>query len=776
MSAAARIAIVTPWFGLELRGGAEQQSWQLARQLTARGHAVDVLATACAGFNEDWASNGLRAGTERRGLLTIRRFRTIRRDRRAFERVNAILTSLGPGELKRGVSPVSDDDARLFYENNINSPGLYGYLAAEGHSYSHILFLPYLYGPTLFGLPLVAERAYLQPCLHDEAYAYLPRVAEVIHAARGLLFNSEGEFELALRLYGPGIVKKSIIIGEGVDVLGAEEGLPEQVGPLTPAREKYLLYLGRQNPAKNVPMLVSAYAEFRRRQPATNMRLVLAGERPVSYGDSSKGIIDLGPVSEAEKSTLLRHARALAQPSTSESFSRVIHEAWMCDRPVIVHADCLPTVTAVTRSGGGFTGASTADWVAMLERVDFSSRDDLDRLGRLGRTYAEHVSAWPAVIARYEAIFETGGPPATRVEPGARRILQVIPVAAGPATHVYADALGSALERAGCKVVALATPPDEPVTEPTIRHRDAANAAPWLNETGSVVIYHPSAPSPGPPANSPASTNGSTRTGATNGSSHAVRANGSTHAVAPGAFTSSPAVATELDRRHVHGARFLPVCVDPRQWDTLADVPLISALQDGKQNLLYAGPIDSLTCLNELLIVFLHYLALEREARLTILGTGSIDECVYAQVFDEVKRLELVDRVLIAREISPLQQQAIFRVADVFVSLDEAENYGLEFLQAMWFDVPVVAYRTAIARELVGSAGLLINDKSDLLAVAALVQMVATDANLRAAVISAQRRVRDRCDESAVVATVLASLEMRREPEEATEAKSPWPS
>jgi hypothetical protein len=211
--ATARVAIVTPWFGPDLRGGAEQQSWQLANQLTASGHVVDVLTTCCAGFNENWASNALRAGSQRRGLLTIRRFRVDKRDWRAFERVNAILTSLGLVELRRGVSPVSDEDARLFYGNNINSQALYAYLTAEGHSYSHILFLPYLYGPTLFGLPLVAERAYLQPCLHNEAYAYLPRVAEVVHAAKGILLNSEGEYELALRLFGPGIVKKSIVVG-----------------------------------------------------------------------------------------------------------------------------------------------------------------------------------------------------------------------------------------------------------------------------------------------------------------------------------------------------------------------------------------------------------------------------------------------------------------------------------------------------------------------------------------------------------------------------------
>jgi hypothetical protein len=94
----------------------------------------------------------------------------------------------------------------------------------------------------------------------------------------------------------------------------------------------------------------------------------------------------------------------------------------------------------------------------------------------------------------------------------------------------------------------------------------------------------------------------------------------------------------------------------------------------------------------------------------------------------------------------------------------------------MWFDVPVIAYRTAIARELVGAAGLLLRDKSDLLAVAALAQIVITDADLRAKVIAKQRLVRERFDESHVVAGVLASFVREREETPPTEASQPWPS
>jgi glycosyltransferase involved in cell wall biosynthesis len=725
--ASARIAIVTPWFGPDLRGGAERQSWQLAHELAARGHGVDVLTTCSANFNDDWARNTLRQGVERRGPLTIRRFRVQARDRRAFERVNAILMSLSAGDLRRGVDPIGAADARLFYENNINSPGLCAYLAAEGRSYSHVLFLPYLYGPTLAGLPLVAERAYLQPCLHDEPYAYLGRVEETVHAARGILFNGEGEYELALRLFGPGIAEKSTVVGQGVDVLRDAVQFAERIGSFVPAQEHYVLYLGRQDAAKNVPMLVSAFGEFRRRQPASKLRLVLAGERPVSYGDAAKGIIDLGPVNEGEKAALLARARALVQPSVNESFSRVVYESWNYGRPVIVHGDCVPTATAVARSGGGFAAGSTPDWTAALERVDFASREELDRLGRLGRTYAERASAWPAVIERYEAVFradETRRSGNGDVRPS---IAQVVPEDAGVGLRAYAAALGRALGERGTAVGGAIVHE----TGGDVR----ANAA---SDPPAIAIYHGASADAG--------------------------------AVGNIDFVAWPAASVAPSR-----APFLPVCVDPRLWDRPADVPLIAALQDGKTNLLYVGPIDTAANLSELLIVFLNYLTIDREARLTIAGSD-VDDDAYARLFDELRRLELVDRVLATRDLSLPQFLAIFRVADVFITLDEREGYGRELVQAMWFDVPVIAYRTETARALVANAGLLVNDKSDLLAIAALAHIVASDRELREKIVAAGRIERARFDRGRAVDAVLAALAARREPVEANEARPSWPS
>ncbi|MBC5811406.1 MAG: group 1 glycosyl transferase, partial [Candidatus Eremiobacteraeota bacterium] len=196
-----------------MSGGAEQQSWQLAQHIAGAGYAVDALTTCSASASEEWSRNVLPAGVERAGDVTIKRFRVDKRDPRAFARVNTALTSFPATQVKRSVSPLSEDDAMVFETQNINSEGLLQYLETEGRRYRALIFIPYLYGTTLAGIQLVSERAFLQPCLHNESYAYLPAVRRAFHSARGVLFNSLGELEIAVELYGPGIIKKSSLVG-----------------------------------------------------------------------------------------------------------------------------------------------------------------------------------------------------------------------------------------------------------------------------------------------------------------------------------------------------------------------------------------------------------------------------------------------------------------------------------------------------------------------------------------------------------------------------------
>jgi glycosyltransferase involved in cell wall biosynthesis len=399
------IAIVIPWFGEDLKGGAEQQAWQVATRLAQRGHQIEVLTTCCRSFQDDWSVNHLKSGFSQEQGLKIRRFQVNNRDRTIFDRVNALILSLPSSALKPGVSPVSLENAAIFGSENINSTDLLNYLKKHQEEYQAFLFLPYLYGPILNGLKIVASRAFLQPCLHDEAYAYLPQIANIFHSAKGLLFNSEGEAQLARQLYGPGIIAKSLVAGEGI-----EAGVYNNTGiiyikDLQIKQERFILCLGRRDSTKNTDLLVKAYINFKQEYPNSNLKLVIAGPGNPSFLASVPGLVDLGLVAENEKEALLANCLALFQPSQNESYSRVIMEAWFYKRPVAAHRKCLATAMAVESAKGGWLAETEIEWTELFAEIDRTEAEKLTEYGSNGQVYARENAVWDKVMQRYEAAF-----------------------------------------------------------------------------------------------------------------------------------------------------------------------------------------------------------------------------------------------------------------------------------------------------------------------------------------------------------------------------------
>lgn len=737
-AAQVRLGIVTPWFGPTLQGGAEQQSFQLANNFAARGYLVDVLTTCNASFADDWSRNTLRPGAEKRGNLTVYRFKTRKRDRRAFDRVNAILTELPRERLAPSVSPIGDDDAHIFYEENINAPGLLSHLSQYGSGYHGIIFIPYLYGTTLGGLPLVRERAFLQPCLHDESYAYLQRVQENVQAARGLLLNSAGELELAVRLYGPGIIKKSAIVGEGVLTDVAPELHAHHVNGFAPREHAYVLYLGRQDETKNVGMLLQVWNEFKRRRPMSPLQLVLAGRHSGSNSDKLRAIVDLGSVTAAEKNALLANCVALAQPSLNESFSRVLYETWTLGRPVVVHGDCLATATAVRSCDGGLIAATVPEWQAALEWIDEATAAQLSQLGERGRSFARDYASWDAVIERYERVLGLASRATSRPERQRGAVRQIVPD--NERAQRYAAALTRALERDRFTATPEASSPDACGEGVVILHHACGEMLPGRDvpdRATRVLVVH-------------ATNRDDPR--ALKMCSEELRSFVPIYGTS--GFASTQPALDSMRAAGFTNARLAPISVDPREWDILPDRTLAEALHDGKQNLLYVGALVTRGHLDQLIITFLHYLTFEREARLTIVGTGRVDDALYRHLLAEVHRLDLADHVLVARNVSEAQFVAVFRAADVLISLDPADDLGEAFLQAMWFDVPILAYRTRTAQALLGEAGLLLTDTSDLLAIAALAQLLVLDPSLRSNVLQAERRARAKFDSETLVAEI----------------------
>ncbi|HYY43462.1 MAG TPA: glycosyltransferase family 4 protein, partial [Pyrinomonadaceae bacterium] len=598
-------AIVCPWFGRDLTGGAEQQAFQLATRLAARGHAVEVLTTCNRSFHADWSSNDYAPGVSREHGLTIRRFAVDARAAAAFDAVNAELLALDPVSFRPSVNPVTDEAAHTFVHENIKSAALLRFLHAERDTYHAFIFLPYMFAPATLGAPLVAETAWLQPCLHDEAQAYLPQTAAMFRRMRGLLFNSEGEFELALRLYGPGIYPRSNVVGEGIE---RTDYTSAQLAAALPAHltgARFMLYLGRRDRTKNVDLLVRAFAQFKATRAASSLQLVLAGPGADSFASAAAGIHDLGLVSDETKAALLAHARALAQPSRHESFSRAIMEAWSYARPVAAHRACPATALAVERAAGGWLAADETEWAQLCAQIDETSDEELRALGARGRTYAAEQADWAKVIARYETLLELVPQTHARADStlirtadthAPRAIHQLLPdIVYGDAVSNHARALRAELRRHGYESEIFVKRHDERLADEA-RLFDETQPAPT-----DALLYHHSIGSEltafavahrGPKCLvyhniTPAEFYAPYRPGFAwmleTGRAQLKRL--ARHF--PASVGVSAYNAAELAACGFHAPGVLPLIIDPGVWNIAPDAALMACLQDGRTNILF---------------------------------------------------------------------------------------------------------------------------------------------------------------------------------------------
>lgn len=390
-----KLAFVTPWYGPDTPGGAEALVRSTAEQLCRRGVPVEVLTTCARDLYSDWGRDHYRPGVEWVRSVPVRRFPVRRgRDRDAFDAINARLVAGG------AVSPAEE---AIFMREMIYSPALLEYMAEHRQDYVFLL-VPYMFGTTYWGAKVCPERSWLIPCLHDEPYAHLHIYREMFAAVRGVLFLSQPERELAYRLFPEIARKPTEVIGAGVDTEygGDPAAFRREFG----IRGPFILYAGRKEAAKNVPMLIEYFRRYRQIR-AVDLQLVLVGGGPLSIeGSSAEGVHDLGRISRRALFDAYAAAIVLCQPSAHESFSYVLMEAWVTGTPGLVFERCAVTTDFVRQANGGLYFSDFEEFATCLDVL--LARPDLRaRLGAQGREYVMTHFTWDRVLQRYLDLFHT---------------------------------------------------------------------------------------------------------------------------------------------------------------------------------------------------------------------------------------------------------------------------------------------------------------------------------------------------------------------------------
>lgn len=391
-----KFAFVLPRYFEGIAGGAETLMGNLARELHRRGDHVELWAT-CAKDNRTW-ENEFAPGVTQVNGITLRRFSV---DPRNLDTWIPIQLALHDEQT------ISLDDQLEWMAESVNSKALYEHIAQHSREFDAVFFGPYLFGSTFWGSLIDPQKSILIPCLHDETYAYQEVIASMFRQVRGCLFNAQPEMELARSLYGeiPGDV-----VGMGFEPPSVEE--VESLPPYFEDSSPYILYLGRKETGKNVHVLLDEFVEAKNAGLiAQEVKLAILGGG--SFSDLHrqellvrKDIIDLPHLSERDKQRLLRHALYLCQPSTNESFSIVIMEAWMVGTPVVVHGECAVTRHHVEESGGGLYFTSAEDLGAVTDYF-LSNSGRRAAHAQAGAEYVAREYSWSAVLSRFDAVVDS---------------------------------------------------------------------------------------------------------------------------------------------------------------------------------------------------------------------------------------------------------------------------------------------------------------------------------------------------------------------------------
>lgn len=378
-------------YGDDVVGGSEAVMREAAHGLAARGWDIEILTTA-ARDHYTW-QNVYPLGTIRANGLVLRRFPAV------VDTSRELRSTIGHRVLAG--EPISITEQERWINDDLRVPELFHYLLDEAASYRALVFSPYMFWPTFACSQLAPERTILMPCLHDEPFAYLDVYQPMLSGAHGMWFLTEPEHRLAHRIFS--VPDHHEVTGAGVHAPAGYD--PQRFRARYGIEGRFVLYAGRREGAKGWDDLLEGYARAASRGDLP-LSLVTIGVGNVVVPHELAGRVrDLGFLTDEDRNDAFAAADAYVQPSTMESFSRTVMEAWLAGTLVIANAGSEVVHWHCERSRAGLVYDDVFELEQCLRFVA-SEPQAAGALAAPGRDYVRSEYSWDATLDRMETAIE----------------------------------------------------------------------------------------------------------------------------------------------------------------------------------------------------------------------------------------------------------------------------------------------------------------------------------------------------------------------------------
>lgn len=172
--------------------------------------------------------------------------------------------------------------------------------------------------------------------------------------------------------------------------------------------------------------------------------------------------------------------------------------------------------------------------------------------------------------------------------------------------------------------------------------------------------------------------------------------------------------------------------------DITPDARTIKEYSDWRTNILFVGRISPNKKQDDIIQAFAYYQKhFDRGARLFLIGGGS--DSTYGQTVRKYVSEIGVQNVIFPGHLTDEEIVALYECADVFLCMSEHEGFCNPIMEAMYYDVPVIAYAAAAIPETMGGAGVLLQEKDPVLT-AKWIDRLVHDTALRERILAGQRK------------------------------------
>jgi L-malate glycosyltransferase len=177
-------------------------------------------------------------------------------------------------------------------------------------------------------------------------------------------------------------------------------------------------------------------------------------------------------------------------------------------------------------------------------------------------------------------------------------------------------------------------------------------------------------------------------------------------------WADSPFNAREIEALGF-SAEVLDLLVDPSRWSSPRNEALYQSVASSSGiQALHVGRLAPNKCIEDIIKSF-YFLQkyIDPEARLRLVGIDTDTELYSFSLRELANYLGIGDHVEFVGPLADDEVRSMYEASDVYVCMSEHEGFCLPLIEAMHFELPVIAFDAGAVRDTLGDAGVLVSEK-----------------------------------------------------------------